>query len=104
MSHKVDAGFVQDQWHYAMAMQRSGESTFACDTILQRLEAARSAQRAIDALRIEHGNPADWDNVRPRVSLYETMEDFVNGGKLLQFQCEKWGRENNIDPRTGEKP
>lgn len=105
MSRKVDAGFVQDAWHYALAMQCDTNSTFPCETLTERLDAARAIRDAIDRLSMgENGCLYEWDKVRPRPERMITSADLVRVGRDVQEQCEKWGRDNNIDPRSGDPP
>jgi hypothetical protein len=102
-NRKVDAGFIQDIWHYGKAMQGDRASTFDCITIVDRMEAAQSAQSAIDRLNW-YDPPVEWDELRPRIRNFETLDELSAAGRVLVDKCEAWGKANNIDPRTGEKP
>lgn len=104
MKTKIDAGFIQDIWHGALAMQGSSESSWPHETIVERMDASRMVQNMIAQLSIdENGCLFYWDEVCPRPSSFRTLEDMERVGRLLQTKCREEAMKMNIDPRSGDR-
>ena len=99
MRKKLDGASLQDLYHYALAMQGNGDSTFPCETLVQRLEVTRNANHLIDNLDSSHWQ--EWDEVMPRADRMTSTDDLVRVGKELQAKCNKWAVAHGIDPHTG---
>ena len=104
MTTKIDAEWLQDAWHYALAMQGSGDSTFPAETLMERLEAARRVQHMINHLAmVEMGCLTEWDGICPRPDAIRSTEDLERIGRLLQAKVTLEAVKMGIEPRTGDK-
>ena len=99
---KIDAAFIQDVMHHALAMQGDGSSAFRCESLWDRLSNAKDLARMIDRLPLIP-NPLPWDEVRPRWESITTSEKLCEIGAAAQKLAENTAREMGINPRTGER-
>lgn len=97
---KMDQWIAQDLYHYALAMQGNGNSTFPSTTLVERLDASRSAQDKIH--RFGSALWQQWDEVMPRTDSMRSTEDLSRVGAAIQAKVEAWAQANNIDANAGE--
>ena len=84
----MDEVLVRELRRFALAMQDDNNA------LVDRLEAATNAARAIRALDYHHWQ--DWDKHMPRANRMVTSGDLIRSGAGLQTQCMKWASENGI--------
>ena len=105
MNRQIDAGFIQDQWHYAMAMQGDDSSTFNHRSLLARLDAAQSALEQIKNLgMIPDAQMEEWDNVAPCPETMCSVTDLNRAGWRLQHLAEQYAEKMGIEAWSGDKP
>ena len=97
---KIDAGIIQDLYHYSLSMQGDSNSAFPCETLCERLAASNNCRRKLEQLDPKYWQ--EWDDVIPRTDRITSVDDLVHCGQAVQSKVEQLAKKHGVDPRSGE--